>query len=95
MVELQLIQTTDAEHTFRALATHDEAVNKLFYETDIDLPTEGTWQVVVSAQGPSGSGQADFNVEVLPPSTFNWWFVFGGATVVIAGVGWVIARSSG
>lgn len=94
VVELQLIPVTGLDHALRVFATHDKAVNKLFYEADVDLLAEGVWQVVVSVEGPSGLDQTDFTVEVLPPATFNWWLVFGGAVVVLAGVGWIIAKSS-
>lgn len=94
VVELQLIPATGLDHALRVFATHDDAVNKLFYEADVDLPAEGVWQVVVSVKGPSGLDQTDFTIEVLPPSAFNWWIVLGGAAVVLVAAGWVVGKSS-
>jgi len=95
VVELQLVPPGEKNKPpLRVSATHNEAVNKLFYEADINLPAEGPWQVSTSVKGPSGSGQTNFTVEVLPPSAFNWWIVLGGAAVVITATGWVVVKSS-
>lgn len=48
------------------LATHQGATNKLFYETDLEVPVEGAWQVAVLIDGPVGAGEAAFEIEVRP-----------------------------
>jgi hypothetical protein len=95
VVELQLIPATGLDDAVRVFATHDEAVNKLFYEADVDLLTAGVWQVVVSVKGPSGLEQTEFTIDVLPASGFNWWIVFGGGVIVLSVAGLIMAKSSG
>lgn len=58
-------------------ATHDEAVFKVFYEADAQLPTAGKWQATVSVAGPKGEGNASFALDVLPARTVNWTLIVG------------------
>lgn len=61
--------------TLTTRATREGAVNKLLYEADLNLPEVGHWQVIITVQGPQGSGSADFEVEVAPPSAFSWTWI--------------------
>ncbi|MFQ5576214.1 MAG: FixH family protein [Anaerolineae bacterium] len=75
-------------------ATHREAVNKIFYETDFELPAAGRWQVVVAVDGPRGRGQTDFEVDALPAAANRWRWWAGGllAALLTGAVGVAIAR---
>jgi hypothetical protein len=66
-----------------ALATHQNAANRLFYEADLQVSEPGNWQVEVIVDGPAGSGQSAFSTLVLPPASTNW-FVLGAAALAIA-----------
>ncbi len=59
---------------FTAQATHESAVNKLLYETDLHLPAAGRWQVDIEVTGAEGSGHTNFQLEVLPPARSPWPF---------------------
>jgi hypothetical protein len=87
-------------------ATREDAVNKLFYEADMELPAEGQWQVVISVEGASGTGNASFNIEVLPSSASNAlaalgtfralrWPVWAGLALVLLTVGWSVQTFRG
>jgi hypothetical protein len=69
-------------------ATHEGAANRLYYEADLELTETGRWHVAISIDGPSGSGEADFDAQVSPPRAFNWVYVIGLglAGVVVVGV---------
>ena len=85
--------------TLIAMATRDNAVNKLFYEADFDLPAEGGWRVEIQVDGPAGAGSTAFDVDALPPSTLNNLFGLGwplwaglGLTLLVAGWWSTMAR---
>jgi hypothetical protein len=76
-----------------APATRNNAVNKLFYEADLTLPTEGEWRVDIHVNGASGAGNAGFDVEALPPSAFNTlfslgWPLWAGLSLILVAIGW-------
>jgi hypothetical protein len=87
-------------------ATREDAVNKLLYEADVELPAEGQWQVVISVEGAAGTGSASFNIEVLPSLASNTlpalgtfrtlrWPVWAGLALVLLTVGWSIQTFRG
>ncbi len=80
-----------AGETLNVAATHAGAVNKLFYETDLDLPHTGRWQVTVFVAGPAGAGSASFGAQVSPPSPFNWTRVAGLGLVALAAA-WAVQK---
>jgi hypothetical protein len=93
VVQLELKPLDRLHQTLVVPATHQAAVNKFFYEADLDLPAAGQWEVRVLVNGPAGAGDARFEVEVLPPSTFSGWFLGSGLVVVLLAFGWVIRRA--
>jgi hypothetical protein len=87
-------------------ATREDAVNKLLYEADMELPAEGQWQVVISVEGAAGTGSASFNIEVLPASASNTlaafgtfralrWPVWGGVALALLALGWSVQTFRG
>jgi hypothetical protein len=88
-------QTGDA---LIAYATHENAVNKLLYEADLDLPAEGQWRVTIQVEGPAGAGSAAFEIEALPTSPSNIflavpWPVWAGLIVAVFAIGWLVQMS--
>ena len=93
-VHVQVQPMRGSGPTLTAEATHEDAVNKLFYEADLDLPGDGYWEVVISVEGPLGAGSASFDVEALPQSTFNTvlgsrWPVWIGLGLIVAAAAWL------
>lgn len=74
-----------------AMAIHGNSANRLLYEADMEFPEPGTWQVALAIDGPQGSADADYTVEVIPDSV-NWLLVGGGvlALVVLGGLGFFL-----
>jgi hypothetical protein len=67
-----------------APATHENATIKTYYETDLELPTAGPWQVTVAYTGTNGvdTGSASFPVEV-QEAGINWGRIALGIVLVI------------
>jgi hypothetical protein len=55
--------------TVSALATHENATNKFFYEADLVVPAKGRWQATIEM--PEGTASAQFEVQVETPSWFE------------------------
>lgn len=92
-VQVKLEPLDHAGETLTAQATRSNALNKLFYETDLELPSQGQWHAVIDVQGPAGAGSADFQIQALPPSRFGSlgtfvWAVLGGLGLLLAVVVW-------
>jgi hypothetical protein len=79
-----------------AYASHEQAINKLFYEADSVLPRAGRWEVIIQAPNPDGSPAiASFQVEVLPPPLIDVRWLLAGGIILFFVVGVGITRSFG
>lgn len=77
-----------------AVATTDQSINKLFYETDMEVPREGAYAVVFQISGPRGEGIVELPVEVKPASSINWLAVgFAGLGLVLVWGYWRSRRA--
>jgi hypothetical protein len=65
-----VMRNSAGEEVARMPATHENAANKLFYETDFSLPEAGEWHFSIQVAGQEAS--ADFSATVLPASTARW-----------------------
>ncbi|MFZ1754707.1 MAG: hypothetical protein WBO46_16070 [Caldilineaceae bacterium] len=72
-----------------AQATHEDAVNKLFYEAVFSPEQTGVWEIRVIVQGPDGPVTASYTDEIVPP-TFPWMAVGGGLLAVVLAVAGVV-----
>jgi len=62
--------------------------NRLLYHGLVDVPARGRWDISVRVQGPAGSGETSFAVDVrggLPPL---WAFVIGAIALAAAVIAW-------
>lgn len=70
-------------------ATHENATNKLFYESYMPL-SAGVWQVDIHIAHNDQQGSAQFVLDVPPaPPPINWMLI-GGIAVVVLAVLWFI-----
>lgn len=65
-------------------ATHAEAVNKLMYETYIDMPTAGVWRATVTVDSPQGVADTAFEFDVFPGPGVDWTWPAVGAVGLVA-----------
>lgn len=68
------------------LATHEQSVNRLFYEIDLEVPVEGLWRVTLLLDGPAGRGQISFDLQILPPAgpLARLWPLAAGLVILFA-----------
>ena len=67
-----------------AQATHDDAVNELFYEGSLNLPESGDWDINIDIDGEAGQAESSFTVEVLADTSEALMQVIAGLGVGIA-----------
>lgn len=82
-VELLLIPPDQTMDAVSATATTEQSANKLFYESDMQLPVAGDWLVQIDVQGGEGRGQAQFELDVQPAQRSNWLLPGGAALAVV------------
>jgi hypothetical protein len=87
-VQVHLDPTDQYGERLTAIASRENATNKLSYEADIELFQKGNWQVAIAVDGPAGEGSASFEIKVLPASPFNWT-LWGGIGLALVAGGWV------
>ncbi|MGE5620142.1 MAG: hypothetical protein ACM3US_12900 [Sphingomonadaceae bacterium] len=74
-------------------ATHEQATNKLYYATNVDLPVEGRWRIEVRAFGPEGEGSVEFEVEATRESLLDRpLLLIGLMAIPLVAVAWWLAR---
>jgi hypothetical protein len=93
-IQVIMRETGSSEVAAEAPATTDQSVNKLFYETDIEVEGEGVYQVEFQVAGPEGKGSIFLDVEVKPSSRVNWFLIGIAGLGFILIVGWWRSRHS-
>ncbi len=93
---VQIVATPgEGSQPVTALATHENAVIKTYYEADLDLPAAGTWQVTVAHSDTAGSGSAGFALDVQPAAR-NWRPIGIGAVLAVIAIGaWFVLKNNG
>lgn len=85
MVEMRI--KSDGTLVATAPATTDQSVNKLFYETDLEVQTPDLYEIIFHVRGTEGAGTLMVDVDVGSPSGINWLVLglIGLALVIILG----------
>lgn len=75
-----------------APATTDQSINRLFYETDMEVPVSGPYAVRFEVSGPLGAGELELDVTVGEAGGVSWlWVGLGGLGLMLV-LGWLRAR---
>jgi hypothetical protein len=77
-----------------APATTDQSINKLFYETDLHLLEPGRYLTTIEIAGPKGQGDISLELDVIPPSPFNWFLIGLAGIGLVLVFGWLRTRRS-
>ena len=72
------------EDALKAVASNEQSANRLLYETDVVVPREGRWAVMIDVAGPDGSGQVRFDLRVESSQGINWFLIGGVGLVAVA-----------
>jgi len=85
MVEMRI--KSDGSLVASAPATTDQSVNKLFYETDLEVQDPDLYETTFYVSGSEGEGTLTVDVDVGEPSRINWLVLglLGLALVIILG----------
>lgn len=86
-VEVTLRSLAQPEQQFTQTSRNEETLLQYYYESDFVLPTAGRWQASIAVVGPAGSGDASFELEVLPARRTNWPLISGGILALLIGIG--------
>jgi hypothetical protein len=79
----------------RAPATTEQSVNKLFYETDLEVPAAGDYEVEFHIRGAEGEATVSLVVEVQAPSRVNWLVIGLAGLGLVVVIGWWRSRQTG
>jgi hypothetical protein len=91
-VTMQLLESEVAP--IAAPATTDQSINKLFYETDLDLQEPGRYLTTIEITGSEGQGELSLELDVKPPSPFNWFLIGLAGIGLVLVFGWLRSRRS-
>lgn len=75
-----------------AAATTEQSVNRLFYETDVEVPAAGDYEVDFQIKGVEGGGTITLDVEVKPASRANWLIIGLAGLGMVLVLGWWRSR---
>ena len=89
---VDMIALSDQSLVASAPATTENSVNKLFYETDLEVMEAGTYETVFHISGPEGEGVLKVEIDVRSPSKVNWLFLGLAGLVIILILGWWRSR---
>lgn len=93
VVDVELRGVDDATAVYTAPATTDQSVNKLFYETDMDITAPGIYAATARVEGPDGGGDVTFTVDVGEGGSPNWLALGLAGLAIVLGIGlWRSAR---
>lgn len=94
------VRLTDLERNRPPLtvqATHENALNKLFYEAQATVPRSGPWQVDLLVSGEEGAGEIGFAIQAQPADRMpQLRIAAAGGLLVVAALllWWVFGRRS-
>jgi hypothetical protein len=91
-VRIALRPLTGGAPAVSSEATTDQSVNKLFYETDMEVVEEGVYQATVEVTGSQGDGQLGFELAVQSPSSFSWLLPGLGGLLIVLVIAWRRSR---
>lgn len=69
---------------------HEEATNKLFYETYFELLNAGEYEGTIRVESEGRFGEADFSFEAARGTVEINWFRYSGIVVMLIAVGWFV-----
>lgn len=90
-----LVTMQDAEQAYApvsAPATTEQSVNRLFYETDLEVVHSGAYRTIIEVTGPAGAGSLAIELDVEQSSPVNWFVVGVGGLALVVILGWLQAR---
>lgn len=72
----------------RTTASHENAVNQLYYEAKLSPDYDGAWEVKISVDADQGQSEVSFPIDIAPgKSTLPWnWIAIGAVGLLVVGL---------
>ncbi|MBI5929552.1 MAG: hypothetical protein HY862_09600 [Chloroflexi bacterium] len=85
-VQVKAVLVADSNITQLHTASHDNAIQKMFYEAKLRLNQTGQWHITIGIDSELGQGEASFDLRVAEASD-SWtrwlWPALGVTTVLV------------
>lgn len=94
-IQVTMRDQSSGEIIVTSPATTEQSINKLFYETDLEVTAAGDYETEFNIRGVEGEGTLSLVVEVKDAARVNWLLIglAGLGTVVV--LGWWRSRRTG
>ena len=94
-IQVTMRDQSSGEMAVIAPATTEQSVNKLFYETDLEVAAAGVYETEFLIRGAEGEGTVLLLVEVQTSSSVNWLVIGVAGLGVVVVLGWWRSRKTG
>jgi hypothetical protein len=93
-IQVTMWDKSSRETAVTAPVTTEQSVNKLFYETDVEVSTAGDYDVEFRIRGAEGEGTVTTSVVVQASSSMNWLVIGLVGLGVVVILGWWRSRQT-
>ena len=94
-IQVTMRDQSSEETAVIAPATTEQSINKLFYETDLEVPAAGVYETEFLIRGAEGEGTVSLLVEVQTSSSVNWLVIGLAGLGLVVVLGWWRSRKTG
>lgn len=94
-IQVIMLEKSSGEMAVTAPATTEQSINKLFYETDLEVAAAGDYEAEFYIRGAEGEGMVSTLVAVKAPSSVNWLVIGLAGLGVVVVLGWWRSRQTG
>lgn len=94
-IQVTMRDHSSGETTVTAPATTEQSINRLFYETDMEVPAAGEYETEFQIRGAEGEGTVSLLVKVQDPSRVNWLVIGLAGLGLVVIIGWWRSRQMG
>ena len=94
-IQVTMRDQSSGETAVIAPATTEQSINKLFYETDLEVAAAGVYETEFHIRGAEGEGTVSLLVAVQAPSRVNWLVIGLAGLGLVVVLGWWRSRQTG
>ena len=94
-IQVSMWDKSSGDAPVTAPATTEQSINKLFYETDLEVPAAGDYETEFYIRGADGEGVISLMVEVKESTGVNWLLIGLAGLGLVVVIGWWRSRQTG